>query len=235
MTSMDELHRIVSRSVQWNAKHILDPGDAYEAAWGSCAELLLTSPDCTPKELQKEAKSAIWRMVRERAHTLGYRDNELYNGPWSSPSSVTYWIHQDREQPSWEDSLLEKVAFAQVWTQLSPTHKDALVCLATYQDNQESARALGMSLSSFKVLVGRARKAFSRLWFDWEQPARQGVVSFWKTRPRSTESPCGTEAAALRHQRRRELLDSECEDALNERRHRNKLRERERRNKLKAV
>jgi hypothetical protein len=145
-------------------------GYAYAEAWSGAAELLCGTAD-RPQfyELLQSAMNGIDRETRAYMHARG-----LYDSSSAATGSQFYrfWAGAPRLASPWEDDVVDRLAFLQVWPWLSPLHQEALVTLATVDQYDLAAEALGISYAAFILRVRRARAAFRSLWHDWESPSR---------------------------------------------------------------
>lgn len=126
-----------------------------------------TRPD--PEELLHAARDAISAATRGeyRARGLSSRDKAR-----ASERFVTYWYAAPRLNSPYEDTVLDRIAVAQIWTVLLPSHRRVLEALAEHGTYQAAARALDTTDATFKVRVSKARAAFRAWWHEHEEPSK---------------------------------------------------------------
>jgi hypothetical protein len=196
-----------------------DTTDAYDAAWHAICELILTSPLAPSwQDLARAGMDAARDLAREEMRQHGYRDYGSTSawGPGSAPKWVKYW-NNPAHASSPEEIVTDRLAVAQIWPRLTPRQREALEALAAYEDHQDAARAMGITVKTFGVTIASARRRFAALWHEGTEPPAslvRGPVSGESSR---VLRPCGTEAAYFRHWRRRENC-AECQAAQSERR-----------------
>ena len=67
---------------------------------------------------------------------------------------------------------MDRIALAQIWTALTPTHRQVLTAMAEHDDRRQAERAVNMDAVTFTRTLGRARRAFFALWHEGETPSR---------------------------------------------------------------
>jgi hypothetical protein len=67
---------------------------------------------------------------------------------------------------------VDRAALWQIWSQLEERHRVALLALATHEDYQAAADAMGVPYATYVTRVRRARHAFYALWHEGETPSR---------------------------------------------------------------
>ncbi|GHC89866.1 hypothetical protein GCM10007079_35680 [Nocardiopsis terrae] len=102
-----------------------------------------------------------------KAHGLGGKDKALV-----SRAFLRYWTSASAPAHSHEDLLVDRIALAQIWTALTPTHRQVLTALAEHDDRRRAERAVNMDTAAFTRTLGRARRAFFALWHEGEIPSK---------------------------------------------------------------
>jgi len=83
-----------------------------------------------------------------------------------------YWTSAAAPTQSPENVVVDVTALSQIWPRLSPTHQNVLVALATYEDYEKAAEAVGKSYRTFLSTISAARQRFLRFWHEHETPSR---------------------------------------------------------------
>lgn len=215
MFDLSTIHRLSLDAARFTAFHQIDFKDAYDTAWHHIALHLIVNNDPTLRELKKEASSAVWREVNDRIKQHGYRDSKYWNGQWSAPRFCKYWVEDTskRQSPPWEESVLDTLAFHQVWPELSDRDQMLITALAIHENYQDAANSLGMTKGTYSESVRKARHRFLSLWYspDPVPPQRKGYY-IGKKNHVSQYAPCGTISAFRRHRENREYIDPSCEE-----------------------
>jgi hypothetical protein len=86
------------------------------------------------------------------------------------PRFHAYWTVTNPQSP--EPGVVERLAVAQIWPRLTPRQQDALTMLATVGDYREAAVRLGVTPSTFRVLIFQARRRFLQWWHEGETASR---------------------------------------------------------------
>lgn len=102
-----------------------------------------------------------------KAHGLGGKDKALV-----SRAFLRYWTSASAPAHSHEDLLVDRIALAQIWTALTPAHRQVLTALAEHDDRRRAERAVNMDAATFTRTLGRARRAFFALWHEGETPSK---------------------------------------------------------------
>lgn len=102
-----------------------------------------------------------------KAHGLGGKDKALV-----SRAFVRYWTSASAPAHSHEDLLVDRIALAQIWAALTPSHRRVLTALAEHDDRRRAERAVNMDAAAFTRTLGRARRAFFALWHEGETPSK---------------------------------------------------------------
>jgi hypothetical protein len=143
-----------------------------QIAWSAMAEVLYAADEApTPHDLIRAAWAAIGDEIDRMYRTYGFSTSDRYAG--RTRRFQQYWIGAGNNTRSPEDPIVERVALAQIWPQLRPTHRQLLLALAVHDDYEKAADALNKPRKSFSSQLAEARRAFLTLWHDGEQPSRQ--------------------------------------------------------------
>jgi len=138
----------------------------YDEAWSAAAEALCVSESLRFGDLIIAAMRGI-----DRGHRSYYASYGMYDNPAANGSQyLRYW--SGRLTSPWEERVVDRLALVQVWPLLSMTDRESLVALATYEQYDVAAEALGISYAALILRLRRARKAFRVLWHDWEAPSK---------------------------------------------------------------
>jgi hypothetical protein len=169
----------------------IDPEERYAAGWHAAVELLYTADEApTTDELIYAAWSAADHdTARTAAHRGHGQDGEM-------PKFWAYWNRETLITRSPEGLVVDRLALAQIWLRLAPTHREALETLAALGGYRASADALGLSYQAFVLRIQRARRSFLRLWLEGETPGPR-----W--RDRRIQTPGGKRKSLSHHVRRR--------------------------------
>lgn len=221
LADIDRFARIANRTVWATA---MDDADRHDAAWHGVVEALYTAEHWVPHyELVSAGQRAIWRTLEDNTRHHGRRPDRAAETRDSFEAYWADWVHL--LAPSHESRVVERVALYQVFAQLSPRQREALLALAAHDDYAAAAAAAGMSRSLFTVTLSNARRRFLALWLEGETPAKRR--EHYNRRPTSKPGgvmPCGTYAAYHRHRMHREVPCDPCKQAYRE--YRQMLKER---------
>lgn len=142
-----------------------DNDELYAIAWDAIACHLFTVDEQPPGyDLIGAALTALGAESDDYRRHHGWRDNTRAFG--------MYWLDLTAPARSPEGRIIEQFALAQIWPQLQPYQQRAFVALATFEDYQAAADALGVSYKTFASAISQARKEFLRLWHEGEEPSR---------------------------------------------------------------
>jgi len=83
-----------------------------------------------------------------------------------------YWTSVAAPTQSPENIVVDVTALSQIWPRLSKTHQNVLLALATYEDYEKAAEAVGKSYRTFLSTISAARQRFLRFWHEHETPSR---------------------------------------------------------------
>ena len=176
--TMVELHRLACMAVQSAGPLAGDWQDRYETAWCAIAEELYVS--ChrpSNRDLVFVGRTAIFSDARAYKRHHGYHTEF---GAGSSAAFVKFW-HMFWSVPSCEERVIEQLGLAQVLDSMPSSHKETLVALAVWGNQNVAAVALGLSYEAFTMRLYRARADFRRRWFEGETPS-----GAWHPSPRAS-------------------------------------------------
>jgi hypothetical protein len=166
--TMAEVDRLASVAAGTVLTHVgQSMAERIDDAWSAIVERLYADPEpIEPGQLVWVAKKALYRGDRtyERHHGVFKRDR--MNGFGSMPRFQQFWY-----QPvaTFEDSVVDVRAFAEIWPQLSPGEQEAVVAVAVWGDQTAASEALGKEV---KYNLYHARKRFLALWHEHETPSK---------------------------------------------------------------
>jgi hypothetical protein len=115
------------------------------------------------------ARNAISAAGRSecRARGLSGRDSSR-----EAERFARYWHSAPRLASPYEDGVIDRLALAQIWAVLLPSHRRVLEALAEHGTYGAAAEALGTTDATFRVRVSKARAAFRGWWHEHERPSR---------------------------------------------------------------
>ena len=201
----------VARKAAYSSRWLFMPfPERQDLARFAIAEHLLTTAE--PPE--------FWSLVSlgERAIGAHVEHEGRYRGVYLARSGVAlgtgmprfwrFWSCTSQPTRSPEDPIVDVTALIQIWPRLTRSHQAVLVALATHDDYQKAAAALGKPYHSFVSTVSTARKQFLRLWHEHEIPS-----DVWgrdrRNRPRAEVRRSVTVVTVRRRKRRREARGAE--------------------------
>lgn len=144
--------------------------DRAVSAWSAIAEHLQLSYS-RPEET--ELVAIAWKAMKTqhykdlRTHGMGGQDRSMV-----SKAYVRYWTTESAPTHSHEDRIVDTLAMAQIWPQLTRLQRDVLRALADHDDRETAARSLGMTRDRFNTALAQARIAFRKLWHEHETPSK---------------------------------------------------------------
>ena len=141
-----------------------------ETAWEAIAEHLHLA---VKRPEETELIAIGWKAMKAqhyqdlKVHGLGGKDKTLV-----SRAFLRYWTSASAPTHSHEELLVDRIALAQIWAALTPTHRQVLTALAEHEDRRRAERAVNMDAAAFTRTLGRARRAFFTLWHEGETPSQ---------------------------------------------------------------
>lgn len=170
--NLADLHQLATRAM-WRVWGVtIDQRARYEMAWSAIAEAIYAAPDDQPPhpvDLIHAGQDAISSHMRDEARHHGL---DKSNGYQIRHGFVCYWELPIRHAGSPEPGVVDKTALWQIWAELSDTHRQALLALASAGTHQAAAESLGIPYRRFKQHLGDARRRFLAFWHEGEQPSR---------------------------------------------------------------
>lgn len=124
----------------------------------------------TERELRMAGIRAILDLHRDDNHHHGVDTYNPHLGRESMPRYQAYWAGH-ASTPSPEDRVIDRVALAQIWPELSPMQTAALVAYAEHEDHTAAREAIGAAPSTYKTHLKRGRDHFLALWHENEIPS----------------------------------------------------------------
>jgi len=162
IASLDTLTRS-ALSNGWGARM---PG-RYDIVWGAIAvSLYAATQPPKPGQLVAAGRNAI---------SIHHHDNHRHWGirpdGSSRPRYDLYWNEIAAWVASPENGVLERIALAQIWPQLTAGQQQALTALAVHGEYQTAADALGLDYHTFYARIRKGRARFLALWHEGETPS----------------------------------------------------------------
>lgn len=173
-----------------------DLDEQFAVARYAITETLYTATAApTPADLIRTARDACAHAARQDKHHHGVDSH--HNDGRDMAAYHRYWWY--RTTPSPEDAVVDRLALAQIWPTLTPSHRQALAALTATGDYQAAADLLGVSYRLLSMRLSQGRAAFRELWHEGECPSRH-----WGRDCRRRAAPTQLEsvAALLRHRSR---------------------------------
>lgn len=198
--TMRDLDQLTRTAIRINSAYAtVDTDERYCAGWHAAVELLLTAEQ--PPATHEVVSAARWAADHHTRRTAEHRGAGRTRGDGSrsdnaSPRFWAYWDTDSRTTPSPETGIVDRIALAQIWPQLTPGQQQALTALATLGDYQAAADALGLSYHTFCRRIFTARSRYLALWLEGETPAGR-----WRDRRIQTQG--GKRQSTSAHMRRR--------------------------------
>lgn len=187
LADLDQLARLAVERAHAQA---MDYVDRYETAWHAIAETLCGEEPPTRRDLWVAGMQAIGRAVKAHNQFRGYNPE---TGTWR-PAFERYWDVSRTVSPP-DEQVVDRIALAQIWATLSPTHQEMLTAMAVHGDNVAAADAVGRPYATFNSHLRNARAAFRERWHEGETPS-----GFWGKGDRRSGARSGVQALRKRHQ-----------------------------------
>jgi hypothetical protein len=197
LADVDRLTRL--SLYRWNTH--LDWRTRYELAWSAIAEALYAAAERpVPEALMHAAQDAIGSHVDADCRAHGW-DREFHR---PAPRFAVYWDGQRHDRDPHE-GLIERLALWQIWEELTPASRRAILALAATGTQQAAAASLGVSLSGFKHALERGRRQFFALWLEHETPSGCWGLDrrVYRTGGPALDSSYRKAAKAIRHRQPR--------------------------------
>jgi hypothetical protein len=176
-----------------------------DIAWSAIVERLYTSDERpAANDLAIAGMAAINQFYEKDLQQHGIYDHGTFAEHGHAPTGVNfgrYWFFTTSPAPSPEDSVVDRLALAQIWASLTPGARKAFLALAAFGgDYNAAAAALGNTYDSYTWKLVDARRQFLARWHEHEKPSR-----VWgRNDPRRNSGrPQHTAAELLKKRRRR--------------------------------
>lgn len=171
--TLSDAHQIARLAVHTVGPLGMDWHDRYDIAYSAIAETLYASEQAPRRqELIRAGQQAIYATISEYRHHHGFYKHKTIGadaGPGSSPAFTKFW--GDVSVP-FDEALVDRITVHQIMATLTERQRSAFAALAALEDYRESARHLGIAATTFRALLGRARREFFALWHEGETPSR---------------------------------------------------------------
>jgi hypothetical protein len=172
LADLERLARIAVVRDYWHQG--MHPTDRFDLSFFAMAEHLYTSEEPpTDRELLQAAWAAVQRQVVSDRSAHGISNTDVYA---EAPNFWRYWWEQARHTPGPENHVVDRTALWQIFDTLAPRFKKTLLALATHNDHDKAAAALGVTRATYFCNLSDARRAFYRLWHEGEQPSQLWVA-----------------------------------------------------------
>ena len=173
--TLADIHSMARLAVHtaWGCASV-DWFERYELAYSAIAEALC-SPTVSDRDLVRIGRVAIQSDIASTRSAHGYYKHKTIGaeaGPGSSPAFWKYWGDLGSRFGSPEDSVVERIALKQIFSQLSPREQQALVALAASENYRDAARLMGVEQPTFRSLIRRGRLKFYALWHEGETASK---------------------------------------------------------------
>lgn len=112
-----------------------------ELAWSAMAESLYAADEPpSGEDLVRAAWAAISDDTDRTHRTHGWSTHDRYAGV--TARFQQYWIGAGHQTHSPEEPIVERLALAQIWPRLRPSHRQLLLAMAVHEDHGRAAEAL---------------------------------------------------------------------------------------------
>jgi Helix-turn-helix domain len=163
---------LLSRQTWHHPAGIVSFEQRLEVAWHAIIEHLYASGQPpSPREMMQAATRAVNQDVQGIRQFHGRNTHGQYAGT-TIKGFERYWWFTASPAPSPENKVTDRIALAQIWPRLHPTHQAVLTALAAHGDHGRAAASLGISRRLFTTRLSDARQAFLKLWHEGESPSR---------------------------------------------------------------
>lgn len=173
--------------------------DRIDIAWSAIVELLYASDEPPSRQdLIKTGMAAISNWFVSEARTHGVNSSQRGRTTEPGVNFERYWHVSAGPTPSPEERIVERLAVAQIWRELSPHVREVIAALAAHGDYHQAARSLGKTPDQFYSQIAYARKIFFAMWHEGEVPSR----SWGRDRRSQSAQVTGRRTAKIIRQRR---------------------------------
>ncbi|PSK85956.1 hypothetical protein CLV63_13715 [Murinocardiopsis flavida] len=168
LAAIDDIASNAAATVFWRGS--LDRRRRTETAWSAIAELLYSAEEAPTRN---DLFCAAWDACRSHAR----KDNSFHGWRQGYDAGTMrayerFWALAANPCPGPESGVVERIALAQIWARLTPTHRRVLLALAAHEDYTRASEAIGVKYHSFLSMISKARRAFLALWHEGEEPSR---------------------------------------------------------------
>lgn len=169
--TLDVIERLTNIAVNMAWPRAMDYRDRYDAAWYAIVEVLYTAEESpSARDLKLAGANAVNRLAQDHARTRGLDGKNPDAGYEGMRGFRRYWLLDTLPTSSPENAVVDRLAVAQIWPLLSPTHQDVLLAMAVHADHVSAAEALGKTYATFTSHLRNARHSFRQLWHEHETP-----------------------------------------------------------------
>lgn len=167
--TLADLDRFARRAITQNLSwwRGADRHDQYDTAWSAIAEYLCAARQA-PSALDLIAVGSAALSVEANAYRHHHGIPRTGGESGQLPRFTAYW-HQPQHDP-WSDAVVDRVALGQILAGIKPAHRKALTLYGAGAGADSVAKALGITVSTYKQRLSRARTEFRELWFAPDSP-----------------------------------------------------------------
>lgn len=172
LTDLERLAKIAVARGFWHQG--MHPPDRFDLSFSAMAEHLYAADQRpTATDLFNAATTAVRRQAQGDRSAHGVSSVDVYA---AAPNFYRYWWDQFGYVPGPEDRIVDRTALWQIFDTLAPRFKKTLLALATHDDHDKAAAALGITRATYFGNLSDARRAFYQLWHEGEKPSRLWVT-----------------------------------------------------------
>lgn len=172
LADLEHLARVAVARDFWNQG--MHPADRFDLSFSAMAELLYASSEPpTANDLFNAASMAVRRQTQSDRSAHGISNVDVYA---DAPNFWRYWWEQARHTSGPENPVVDRTALWQIFQTLAPRFQRVLLALATHDDHDKAAAALGITRATYNGNLSDARRAFYGLWHEGEQPSQLWVA-----------------------------------------------------------
>ncbi len=171
--TLDDIHWISRLAVHTVGPLGMDWHERYDTAYSAAVECLYASEQAPRRqELIRAGQTAIYATINDYRHHHGFYKHKTLGataGPGSSPAFAKFW---GAASTPFDEVLVDRITVQQILPMLTERQRAAIAALAALEDYRASAHHLGIEPTTYRSLLGRARKEFFALWHEGEVPSR---------------------------------------------------------------
>lgn len=173
--------------------------DRIDIAWSAIVEHLYASEDVpSRRDLVNTGMTAISNWFVSEARTHGVNSSQWGRTTTPGVNFERYWRVFTGPTPSPEERIVERLAVAQIWCELSPHIRKVITALAAHGDYHQAARSLGKTPDQLYSQIAYARRIFFSMWHEGEEPSH----SWGHDRRSRRKQATGGRTAQIMRQRR---------------------------------